>query len=148
MRARTNIAGLLVLAAGLIACRAIVGIDDDFDVADARKDAGSDAASADAGADAVAAQNAACQKADCRRCCKVAYPDLHDLESASTTRTCLCAPTKCGNGCGGAGGYCQGGQPSTDCVPCLDDQFTRGGCTDDCQTPGCRAGLSCLSECP
>jgi hypothetical protein len=152
----------VALAAGwLLACRAIIGVEDlelvhdggvdahaaDGGVKDGATNTGTDAATGQVDSTTKIAE---CIKpgVDCRRCCKTAFGDFTDAENSETTRKCMCRPEHCQDKCGDASDYCGGGRPSEGCAPCLDDEHIKNQCNEACTSAGCLAGLSCLQQCP
>jgi hypothetical protein len=155
-------------AAGLFACRALVGIDDLQFAPDAgdhhdnkQNDGGpqQNDGGTSGGVD-FDAKNRDCQNAPdagCRKCCKDGYTLLHttfeDPSGPNAGHDCMCGPTVCATDCKSE--LCAqppvlpaGGPTPDNCIICFDSKLAPlcgSTCGDDRE---CKAAVECLQGCP
>jgi hypothetical protein len=156
---------------GLLACRALVGIDDLQLVPDGgdhheNKQNGNDSGGQQQPNDAgnpppnidVDATIRGCAGADCPKCCKNAFTALRSNfeDPSGSGHTCMCNPSICGNKCSTLGQACSARQdpPSgtlDECVQCFDTELMNPSspCAGTCAPTdqGCKDGLRCLESC-
>ena len=168
MSARTLIVVGALGLLSLVACRAVVGVEE-LRATSSTQDGGgadaSDAATVDAGADAdgVASRCAATQ--DCRRCCRgelaTAYGELRRT-AGGPNGECACGPpasgVPCAVACAGDQETCpgspgpEGGTSPGSCEGCLLEKIIKDtGCMKArraCeQSPACKPIADCLAAC-
>ncbi len=144
----------------LVACRAIVGIEDQTVGGDAGppREGGAEAgidSGTDAGKDSGGAS--VCPKAehtnfgDCGKCCHDAYRTEFDQLVQAVRTNCICGkgmPTTCATQCTVATGDCGNGMVSQNCAPCIDEAVTDGTCPNvTCSNSQCSNVLACLRGC-
>ena len=149
----------IVIALGafsIVACRAVVGIEDL--TVDADASTGDGAVAFDSGVDPKTCKDAP----DCRACCTTAIPtaDLQQLALFAKGKNCVC-PTLAGTcgtltQCGGANDLCGNASKVTPaCGSCVEDEVTKKSPSANCvlaitQCDGqksCKAALDCVQSC-
>lgn len=161
-----------MLVASIVACRGVIGIEEQTFV----PDGGAEGGTADGGTDTGASTDARgdvdlqgivdeCKRegvASCRACCGRELPSSFALLkgfAGPASGPCACAPdggAPCSQDCGGVQSVCVGSPPgpSTEaqCEACLLTNITSSSSCDGAesacnQNNGCRPLLTCITEC-
>jgi len=141
----------------LISCRAVLGIEELDEVADAGKttsDGGAGAKDATGDVNTGADSGSTCaMNAECGKCCREADKEANKrLEGFLKTCLCEAGPGACTDCvstdvCGQSTPA-----PNTNCIPCIDGKIKADSCPNEKKQcggdTGCKAVYDCIHSCP